>query len=120
MSGAHDLPEPPEGWTVSTNVETHIAYLYADGDGRSLAIIPTHPESTETWKVIGVAEYGPDCPRFAEAVSLDEAIDIATEEMEAVLEGESIAPANARDDRDDEDEQIEENDTETQSSLGEW
>ena len=80
---SHDLPELPEGWVVATNIEQHISLLYADGDGRSIAVKPMHPDSDQ-WKTIGVAGYAPDAPVFTRYVSLNEAISTACSVMKTV------------------------------------
>lgn len=92
MSEYHDLPEPPDGWVVSTNTETHIAYLYSEDDGRSLGLTPTtRPDSTR-WNVIGFAAYDSPLPVFIEDVPLEAAINTATEVMEATIEGGTVDP----------------------------
>lgn len=94
----HELPTPPDGWVVSTNIEQHVAFLYSDGDRRSLALIAgSHPEAAE-WRVRGLANYGPDLPLFTAGVSFDEAVETAVNEMEAQLEGNSIEPVDVADD----------------------
>lgn len=92
MSEYHDLPEPPDGWIVSTNIEMHIAYLYGEDDGRSLGLTPTILPDSTRWNVTGFARYDSPSPVFVEDVPLEAAIETATEVMEATIEGRTVDP----------------------------
>lgn len=82
---AHDTPDLPDGWVVSTNIEQHVAFLY-DDDGRSIAVKPFSGTS-DAWKVIGVADYAPEAPVFVQNVDIEAAMETAAEVMEAVTNG---------------------------------
>lgn len=86
------IPDPPEGWTVSTATPTHISLYYAAGDGQSLMVRPTDPPDTEKWTVKGLAESGPPYPVFADGVARAVALDTAIEVMDAVVDDESVEP----------------------------
>lgn len=81
---AHDTPDLPDGWVVSTNIEQHVAFLF--DDGRSIAVKPFSGTS-DTWKVIGVADYAPEAPVFVQNVDIEAAMETAAEVMEAVTNG---------------------------------
>jgi len=89
---AEDLPDPPDGWTVSTATATHIAVCFADGDGRSLVVRPSDPPDSDRWTVKGLAGYGPPYPVFVDGVEREDALDEAWAVMEAVAAGESATP----------------------------
>lgn len=88
-----ELPALPDGWTVTTRQENHLAVLHTaggceqDGHKRSVAVMPTGGQASG-WTAMGVAGYGPTCPRLARNEPLSEAIAAAVEEMKAVNAGE--------------------------------
>jgi hypothetical protein len=85
---SHDIPDLPDGWVVATNINHHVSCLYSGGDGRSIALTPAGSrDPVEQWKVIGVANYAPEPPVFAQYVDFETAIETATEVMEAVVNG---------------------------------
>ena len=89
---AEDLPDPPDGWTVSTATATHIAVCFADGDGRSLVVRPSDPPDSDRWTVKGLAGYGPPYPVFVDGVEREDALDEAWAVMEAVVGDDSVTP----------------------------
>jgi hypothetical protein len=87
-----DVPEPPDGWTVSTATPTHLALYHAGGDGRSLVIVPSEPQASDAWTVKGLAGYGPEYPVYADEVAQEAALEEARSIMEAIASGETPTP----------------------------
>lgn len=87
----YTLPDLPGEWTVTTNLEEHVA-LYDPESKRSLALYPSvgSTASHPRWTVLGLAGYGPDCPVFGDGSPFEEAVETAIAEMEARDSGESI------------------------------
>ena len=89
-----DLPELPDGWTVTTHTPSHISFFHAAGDGeatdtgyrRSIALTNTPNAAADRWSVRGLAGYAPP-PRLAEAVPFDDALEAVLEEIQAVNAG---------------------------------
>ena len=89
-----DLPELPDGWTVTTHTPSHVSFFHADGDGeatdtgyrRSIALTNTPNAAADRWSVRGLAGYAPP-PRLAEAVPFADALDAVLEEIQAVKAG---------------------------------
>ena len=84
---SHQLPDPPDGWTVATNIEKHISLLY--DDGRSIVVKPFGPREAGRWKVIGVAQYAPDSPVFCRNETLSDAISTAVGVMQTIADGDA-------------------------------
>lgn len=131
----HDIPEIPSGWVVSTNTEEHISLLRAEGETRySIAIYPTNPTTTRSgWTVMGLANYEPFRPVFADNVPLEDALSTAIDEITAKNNGEQTTHVRkAGDDQngdptDNPEQQPNDEDTETepdssdgQSDLNRW
>ena len=89
-----DLPELPDGWTVTTHTPSHVSFFHAGGDGeatdtgyrRSIALTNTPNAAADRWSVRGLAGYAPP-PRLAEAVPFDDALEAVLEEARAVNAG---------------------------------
>jgi hypothetical protein len=76
----------PDGWTIATNIEQHVSFIYTGGDNRSIAIIPVSTDA-DRWKVVGVAKYAPDAPVFTQYVDFADAVATAIDVMQATVDG---------------------------------
>jgi hypothetical protein len=82
----HQIPALPDGWTVATNIDQHISFLYAGGDGRSIAVKPVSADA-DRWKAVGVANYAPEAPVFTQYAELTDAVATAVDVMQATVDG---------------------------------
>lgn len=69
--GEIDVPDLPAGWVTATNQPDHLSLLNADGDGRSITVMPTQPQGSDGWTALGLANCSPECPVFVEGVPVD-------------------------------------------------
>lgn len=130
----HDIPTLPEGWVTSTNIENHISLLRAEGETRySIAIYPTSASTSRSgWTVMGLANYEPFRPVFADNASLQEALSIAISEISAKNDGDQIGHVRKADTSQDSSQSTEQSDatggesetenqsTDGQSDLNRW
>jgi hypothetical protein len=102
----------PEGWVIATNIETHLSILDTDDTQRSIAAFP-HPRRTG-WRVLCLANYSPECPRIADDVSLETAVDELVNEAEKVNNGNPTTNTQHSQTTQEEDDNPETDDRETQ------
>lgn len=88
------LPDPPDGWTCTTQIAIHLAFMRTDSSGdnsatgyrRSIGVSNTPGELPNRWTVTGLAGYE-DPPTIAHEVPFQTAIIAAFDEMTAVNQG---------------------------------
>lgn len=92
----YDIPNPPDSWTIATNVESHISFSYRP-ENRSIVCLSMGDPTLGNWKVKGLAGYdGDHYPVFAKRESVQTAIEVAFEVMNAIAEDEEIEPVTRK------------------------
>jgi len=93
------LPDLPDGWSCTTQIAVHLAFLHTDSSGdnsatgyrRSIGVSKTPAELSNRWAVAGLAGYQ-DPPTIAHDVPFQTAMSAAFAEMKAVNQGNPMTP----------------------------
>jgi hypothetical protein len=93
------LSDLPDGWSCTTQIAVHLAFLHTDNSGdnsatgyrRSIGVSKTPAELSNKWTVTGLAGYQ-DPPTIAHDVPFQTAISAAFDEMTSVNQGNPMTP----------------------------